>query len=229
MLKKLRKYILIIVLLFIFAPLLMVLALKFIPPLTSSFMLQKMISNIYNEGKPNITYEWVSMDEISDKFKLAVIAAEDQKFVDHWGFDIDEISKAFKSNKQNRRIRGASTITQQTAKNLFLWSDKSYIRKGLEAYLTVLLELFWTKERILEVYLNIAEFGNNMYGVKSATNKYFRVDPIKLNSAQSASLAAILPNPKRFLIQSPTINQQRRAAWIQLQMKQLGYEILNDL
>lgn len=229
MLQKLRKFIFITLLMLIFMPVLMVVTLKFIPPITSSFILQKMISNIFNEGKSNIKYEWVSMEEISDKLKLAVIAAEDQKFVDHWGFDIDEISKAFKSNKNNKRIRGASTITQQTAKNLFLWSDKSYVRKGLEAYLTILLELFWTKERILEVYLNIAEFGDNIYGVKSATNKYFGVDPIKLNGAQSASLAAILPNPKRFLIQSPTINQQRRSAWIQLQMKQLGYGILNDL
>lgn len=229
MLKKIRKFIFITLLAFILVPVLMVLFLRFIPPLTSSFMIQKMAVNVYNEGKFNIQYDWVSIDEISDKMKLAVIAAEDQKFIDHWGFDIDEISKAMKSNKKKKRIRGASTITQQTAKNLFLWSDKSYVRKGLEVYFTVLIELFWTKERILEVYLNIAEFGNNIYGVKAASNKYFRIDPIKMNSAQSASLAAILPNPKRFLVQSPTINQQRRAAWIQLQMRQLGYDKLKEL
>jgi monofunctional biosynthetic peptidoglycan transglycosylase len=125
-------------------------------------------------------------------------------------------------------VRGASTITQQTAKNLFLWPGKSFIRKGLEAYFTVLLEVFWSKERILEVYLNIAEFGENVYGVQAASQKYFRKDANKLSYHNSASLASVLPNPKRYKVNSPTQYLAKRIQWIERQMYQLGEKTIID-
>lgn len=202
---------------------------RFIPLPTSSFMIQQWITNLFDENSGSLKYDWVRFDDISDNIKLAVIAAEDQKFIDHFGFDLDEIEKAFEQNKRKKRIRGASTITQQTAKNIFLWSGKSYIRKGLEVYFTILLELFWSKKRILEVYLNIAEMGKNIYGVGAASKYFYKINPKRLNIQQSSLLAASLPNPKRYNIKYPSIYVQRRAAWIQIQMRQLGREILSEL
>jgi monofunctional biosynthetic peptidoglycan transglycosylase len=191
-------------------------------------MLQQRISNLFSENNASIQYEWIADYKISNSAKLAVIAAEDQKFFDHYGFDIESITKAIEQNQKKKRIRGASTITQQTAKNLFLWPGKSFIRKGLEAYFTVLLEVFWSKERILEVYLNIAEFGENVYGVQAASNKYFNKDANKLSYHNSASLASVLPNPKRFKVNSPTQYLARRIQWIERQMYQLGEKTIID-
>jgi monofunctional biosynthetic peptidoglycan transglycosylase len=129
--------------------------------------------------------------------QLSVVASEDQRFFDHWGFDIAQIQKAIKENKKRKIARGASTITMQVAKNLFLWRSKSLIRKGMEVYYTILIELLWSKERILEVYLNSAELGDRIYGVKAAASRYFRSNPKKLNAKQSALLAATLPSPKK--------------------------------
>lgn len=201
---------------------------RFLPIPTSSFMLQQRISNLFSEEKSSVLYDWVPDYKISNSAKLAAIAAEDQKFFDHFGFDVESITKAIEQNKKRRRVRGASTITQQTAKNLFLWPGKSFIRKGLEAYFTVLLELFWSKERILEVYLNIAEFGENVYGVQAASQKFFKKDANKLSYHNSASLASVLPNPKRYKVNSPTQYLARRIQWIERQMYQLGEKIITD-
>ena len=225
---KFLKKTLRIVLIILLSNILFIILFRFLPIPTTSFMLQQRISNLFSEDISSIQYDWVPDYKISNSAKLAVIAAEDQKFFDHFGFDLESISEALDQNKKSKRIRGASTITQQTAKNLFLWPGKSFIRKGFEAYFTVLLELFWSKERILEVYLNIAEFGENVYGVQAASQKFFKKDANKLTYHNSASLASVLPNPKRYKVNSPTQYLAKRIQWIERQMYQLGEKTLNN-
>ncbi|EPB2250492.1 monofunctional biosynthetic peptidoglycan transglycosylase [Citrobacter sp. FDAARGOS_156] len=169
--------------------------------------------------------DWVSMDEISPWMGLAVIAAEDQKFPDHWGFDVSAIEKALAHNERNEnRIRGASTLSQQTAKNLFLWDGRSWVRKGLEAGLTLGIETVWSKKRILTVYLNIAEFGDGVFGVEAASQRYFRKPASRLSPSEAALLAVVLPNPLRFKASAPSGYVRSRQAWIMRQMRQLGGE-----
>ncbi|TKU05444.1 monofunctional biosynthetic peptidoglycan transglycosylase [Citrobacter sp. wls828] len=169
--------------------------------------------------------DWVSMDEISPWMGLAVIAAEDQKFPDHWGFDVSAIEKALAHNERNEnRIRGASTLSQQTAKNLFLWDGRSWVRKGLEAGLTLGIETVWSKKRILTVYLNIAEFGDGVFGVEAASQRYFHKPASRLSPSEAALLAAVLPNPLRFKAGAPSGYVRSRQAWIMRQMRQLGGE-----
>lgn len=167
--------------------------------------------------------DWVSMDEISPWMGLAVIAAEDQKFPEHWGFDVSAIEKALAHNERNEnRIRGASTLSQQTAKNLFLWDGRSWVRKGLEAGLTLGMETVWSKKRILTVYLNIAEFGDGVFGVEAAAQRYFHKPASRLSLSEAALLAAVLPNPLRFKANAPSGYVRSRQAWIMRQMRQLG-------
>lgn len=169
--------------------------------------------------------DWVSMDEISPWMGLAVIAAEDQKFPDHWGFDVSAIEKALAHNERNEnRIRGASTLSQQTAKNLFLWDGRSWVRKGLEAGLTLGMETVWSKKRILAVYLNVAEFGDGIFGVEAAAQRYFHKPASRLSMSEAALLAAVLPNPLRFKANAPSGYVRSRQAWIMRQMRQLGGE-----
>ena len=169
--------------------------------------------------------DWVSMDEISPWRGLAVIAAEDQKFPEHWGFDVSAIEKALAHNERNEnRIRGASTLSQQTAKNLFLWDGRSWVRKGLEAGLTLGMETVWSKKRILTVYLNIAEFGDGVFGVEAAAQRYFHKPASRLSLSEAALLAAVLPNPLRFKANAPSGYVRSRQAWIMRQMRQLGGE-----
>ena len=169
--------------------------------------------------------DWVSMDEISPWMGLAVIAAEDQKFPAHWGFDVSAIEKALAHNERNEnRIRGASTLSQQTAKNLFLWDGRSWVRKGLEAGLTLGMETVWSKKRILTVYLNIAEFGDGIFGVEAAAQRYFHKPASRLSLSEAALLAAVLPNPLRFKANAPSGYVRSRQAWIMRQMRQLGGE-----
>ena len=169
--------------------------------------------------------DWVSMDEISPWMGLAVIAAEDQKFPEHWGFDVSAIEKALAHNERNEnRIRGASTLPQQTAKNLFLGDGRSWVRKGLEAGLTLGMETVWSKKRILTVYLNIAEFGDGVFGVEAAAQRYFHKPASRLSLSEAALLAAVLPNPLRFKANAPSGYVRSRQAWIMRQMRQLGGE-----
>ncbi|HAU4328392.1 monofunctional biosynthetic peptidoglycan transglycosylase [Citrobacter freundii] len=169
--------------------------------------------------------DWVSMDDISPLMGLAVIAAEDQKFPEHWGFDVSAIEKALEHNERNeKRIRGASTLSQQTAKNLFLWDGRSWVRKGLEAGLTLGMETVWSKKRILTVYLNIAEFGDGVFGVEAAAQRYFHKPASRLSLSEVALLAAVLPNPLRFKANAPSGYVRSRQAWIMRQMRQLGGE-----
>jgi monofunctional biosynthetic peptidoglycan transglycosylase len=169
-----------------------------------------------------IAQEWFSYNDISRQMPLAIIAAEDQNFPFHFGFDFKEIEKAIKQNNRGRRLRGASTITQQVAKNLFLWEGRSFIRKGLEAYFALLIELLWSKERTLEVYMNVVELGNMVFGVGAASQIYFKKTPNKLTRSQAALLAAVIPNPIRFSVRNPSHYILRRQNWIINQMSSLG-------
>lgn len=169
-----------------------------------------------------IRYEWTDWTQISPYMALAVVASEDQLFPHHSGFDFESMRKALEAQSRDGHLRGASTITQQVAKNLFLWTGRSYLRKGCEAYFTVLLELLWPKKRILEVYLNIAEFGDGIYGVRAAAETYLRKSPSTLTRSEAALLAAVLPNPKRFKVRTPSPHVMQRRHWIQRQMESLG-------
>jgi len=168
--------------------------------------------------------DWVGRDEISPWMALAVVASEDQKFPTHWGFDVDAIQSALDNSGEKSRMRGASTLSQQTAKNLFLWDGRSWVRKGLEAGLTVGIETVWTKRRILTVYLNIAEFGEGVFGVEEASQRYFDKPASRLTMSEAALLAAVLPNPLRFKAAAPSGYVRQRQQWIMRQMRQLGGE-----
>ena len=192
----------------------------------SAVMLERQVSAWFSGDFHYVAHsDWVGMDEISPWMGLAVIAAEDQKFPDHWGFDVPAIEKALAHNERHEnRIRGASTLSQQTAKNLFLWDGRSWLRKGLEVGLTVGIETVWSKKRILTVYLNIAEFGDGIFGVEAAARRYFHKPASRLTPAEAALLAAVLPNPIRFRADAPSGYVHSRQAWILRQMRQLGGE-----
>lgn len=168
--------------------------------------------------------KWRDLDEIAREMPLAVMAAEDQKFMDHFGFDMEAIRKAmdFNARKKGRKVKGASTISQQTAKNVFCWPGRTYVRKGLEAWFTLLIEVFWTKERIIEVYLNVAETGKGRFGVEAASQRCFGKPAARLSRSQAALIAAVLPSPRRFDCARPSGYVARRQAWIVGQMNNLG-------
>ena len=200
-----------------------VLVLRWVPPLTSAFIVHDYASAwLARDFRWHADYRWTPYERISRHARLAVIASEDQKFPFHPGFDFEAIDAAIKERERGRRLRGASTISQQVAKNLFLWPGQSFIRKGLEAYLTLLIEVCWPKRRILEVYLNVAEFGAGVYGVGAAAARFFHTDPAHLSQSQSALLAAVLPSPKHLRVERPSAYLQRRQAWIVEQMDALG-------
>ena len=200
-----------------------VLILRWVNPPTSMFMLLDRV-HAWTQGHWHyaIDHEWVSWSAIATPVKLAVVAAEDQHFPDHHGFDLQAIEDAMEHNLEARTTRGGSTITQQTAKNLFLYPGRSYLRKGLEAYFTLLIELSWPKRRILEVYLNIAEFGEGVYGVGAAAQIFFGKLASQLNTREAALLAAVLPNPKRLSVDQPSAHALKRQQWIEKQMRALG-------
>ncbi|WP_432473801.1 monofunctional biosynthetic peptidoglycan transglycosylase [Amphritea sp. HPY] len=221
------KAVIIFLLVALLTPVLLVLVLRFADPATWMWQLQREMSP--PAGYPQTSkHQWVPLEKISPRMQLAVIASEDQKFPEHWGFDLESISKALQQNEQGSRIRGASTLTQQTAKNLFLWPAKSYFRKGVEAGFTLLIETFWDKPRILEVYLNIAEFGPGVYGVEAASQKFFGKPASKLSSSEAARLATVLPNPYRMSAARPSNYVWQRSSWIQRQMRMLGRDYWLD-
>lgn len=203
-----------------------ILVFRFLPVPFSAVMVERQFSAWLSGNFGYVAHsDWVSMDDISPWMGLAVIASEDQKFPEHWGFDTDAIEKALAHNERNEnRVRGASTLSQQTAKNLFLWDGRSWLRKGLEAGLTVGLETAWSKRRILTVYLNIAEFGEGVFGVEEASRRYFNKPASRLTPAEAALLAAVLPNPIRFKANAPSGYIRQRQQWILRQMRQLGGE-----
>jgi monofunctional glycosyltransferase len=200
-----------------------VVAMRWIDPPLSAFMLASRVDAVLARDKNyEFRHEWVAWENISRHAAVAVIAAEDQQFPRHHGFDFKQIDKALADRERGRRVRGASTISQQVAKNLFLWRGQSWFRKGLEAGITLLLETFWTKQRILEVYLNVAEFGRGTYGVQAASQRFFNKDAARLSRNEAALLAAVLPAPGKFKVQAPSPYVQKRQAWILRQMGALG-------
>jgi monofunctional biosynthetic peptidoglycan transglycosylase len=200
-----------------------VIAYRWIDPPTSAFMVQRRMEGVVDpKQRVVIRHQWVDLERVSKNARLAMIAAEDQRFIEHDGFDFEAIEKALEHNRRRGRVRGASTISQQVAKNLFLWPGRSWFRKGVEAGYTVLIEIFWPKRRVLEVYLNIAEFGDGVYGIEAASQKYFKKSSARLSRKESALLAAVLPNPKRYRVDRPSKYVERRANWIERQMIRLG-------
>jgi len=202
-----------------------VLTLRWVDPPTTAFMSSaRAQAFLAGDRTYRQRYQWVDYEKISRYAPLAVIAAEDQRFAEHWGFDIKAIDESIRRhrNGDGKRLRGASTISQQVAKNLFLWKRKSFVRKGLEAYFTVLIEALWPKRRIIEVYLNVAEFGRGVYGVEAASRHFFGRPARRLNAEQSALLAAVLPNPLRFKVNAPSRYVRSRQDWILSQMRGLG-------
>ena len=213
------------------ASVLPVLILRWINPPFSAFMAAAEVAAwIDRDSKYVFRYSWVDLDRISPNLPLAVVASEDQKFPEHWGFDVEAIEKAYALNQHSHKVRGASTISQQVAKNLFLWSGRSYFRKALEAYFTLLIESLWPKRRILEVYLNIAEFGLGTYGAEAAAQRFFHKPATRLTRGDAAALAAVLPNPERYSVPAPSRYVQQRREWILDQMQALGGpEMLDEI
>ena len=206
--QRVKKYIFRIVrlglILFFGTSIFFTLLFRFINPPATPLMLIRVIENIAEGKKPSITKDWKSLSDISPNLVLAVIASEDNNFESHLGVDFKAIEKAQKLNKRGKKMRGASTITQQTAKNAFLWPARTYVRKGLELYFTGLIELGWGKKRIMEVYLNIIEMGDGIYGAEAASQLYFHKPAKNLTRDEAASIAAVLPNPRRWRPDKPT-------------------------
>ncbi|MBE5252753.1 monofunctional biosynthetic peptidoglycan transglycosylase [Mixta mediterraneensis] len=200
-----------------------ILLFSFLPVPFSAVMVERQLGAWFSGHFDYVAHsDWVGHDDISPWIGLAVIASEDQKFPVHWGFDMAAIESVLDS--RDERMRGASTLSQQTAKNLFLWDGRSWLRKGLEAGLTVGIETVWTKRRILTVYLNIAEFGAGTFGVEAAAQRYFHKPASRLTMSEAALLAAVLPNPIRFHADAPSGYIRQRQQWIMRQMRQLGGE-----
>lgn len=214
---------------FVLGSVLLVLVFRVVPVFGSMVMLERELSSWFSAEPLDIQHHWRPDSDISDYARLAVIAAEDQRFPEHHGFDLVELRRAIERGMNGGSLRGASTISQQTAKNLFLWTGRDWIRKGFEAWFTLLIELFWPKERILEVYLNIAEFDRGVFGIQAASQHYFGVDAGQLSQAQAARLAAVLPNPRERSASNPGPTTARHAAWIQRQMNNLGLRYLERL
>jgi monofunctional biosynthetic peptidoglycan transglycosylase len=195
----------------------------FNPPIT--LLMITRVFEQWGKGKDaKLTKKWKDIDEISPFMATAVVASEDQLFQEHWGFDFNSIEKAYENNqkKKRRTVRGASTISQQVAKNVFLWQGRSWIRKGFEVYFTLLIEVLWDKQRILEVYLNVIEMGDGIYGAEAASQKYFKRSAKKLSKSQAALIAAILPNPIKYSALHPSAYIIARQQWILRNMEYIG-------
>lgn len=202
---------------------LQVLVLRFIdPPVTTVMLWRHGEALLAGDRGYRLHYQWRDLQRMAPSLPISLVAAEDQRFPLHRGFDLQAIEKARDHNARGGRVRGASTISQQVAKNLFLWQGRSWVRKGLEAWYTLLIETFWPKQRILEMYANIAEFGDGIYGAQAAARQFWNKDAAQLSPAESARLAAVLPSPRRYDAAHPGPYVQRRAAWIQRQARQLG-------
>jgi monofunctional biosynthetic peptidoglycan transglycosylase len=199
-----------------------VLTLRWVHPVTSAYMLEAHAhAALERNWGYRTNYEWVNLEEISPNAAVAVIASEDQQFPFHAGFDFKSIRESVRASEHGKKLRGASTISQQVAKNLFLWNG-GFVRKALEAYFTVLIEAMWPKERILEVYLNIAQFGEGVYGVEAAARHFYHKPAARLTSSDAAVMAAVLPNPLKMRIDRPSAYVISRRDWILAQMRDLG-------
>jgi monofunctional glycosyltransferase len=231
LLGRIARAVLSIVLLLVVLSVASVAVFRWINPPYGAFMAEAQIAAWSSRDSSYVfRHSWVDLNRISPNLPLAVVASEDQKFPEHWGFDVESIENAYALNQHSHRVRGASTISQQVAKNLFLWSGRSYFRKGLEAYFTLLIEGFWPKRRILEIYLNIAEFGYGTYGAEAAAQRFFHKSAARLSRSDAAVLAAVLPNPVRLFAAAPSRYVQQRRDWILGQMQALGgSEMLDEI
>ncbi len=223
MLKRILRFIVQVVMILILLFFIILLVFRWVPVPSSAFIFQQnSLAKEFPKTYLPASYEWIDWDEIPVHVALAVVAAEDQRFPKHWGVDIIELKKAFAQRGKKKRPRGASTITQQTAKNLFLWNGRSYIRKIIEAGMSLAIEITWPKKRILEVYLNIAQFGDAVFGIRQASKKLFDKTPNQLTTNEAAMLAAVLPKPAVSNVNDPSPQLRSRQKWILKQMKQLG-------
>ena len=223
MIKKILKKLLRVFLWFIALSIVSVILFRFVPIPFTPLMLIRCIEQKWDGKEMTMKKDWVSLEEISSAMPLAVIAAEDQKFEEHFGFDIEAIKKAdaYNAKHKGKRTKGASTISQQTAKNVFLWPNRSWIRKGFEVYFTFLIELFWSKKRIMEVYLNVIETGEGIYGAEAAAQEFFHKSSKKLSLREASLIAAILPNPRRWSPSRPTPYIQKKSGRIMYFMSRL--------
>lgn len=222
MLRRIFKYIGIFIVSLILLSIVWVIVLRFVPVYWTPLMSIRKIEAKREGKKLENKKTWVPIEQISPYMVQAVVASEDNLFMEHKGFSLDDIHKAIEENKEGKRLRGGSTISQQTAKNVFLWPGRSYFRKGLEAYFTVLIEFFWTKERIMEVYLNVIEMGDGIYGAEAAAKTYFGTTAARLTKPQAALIAVCLPNPRRFNAARPSAYIQRRQGQIMSLMTNIG-------
>ncbi len=221
--RRLLKWLASLVLAWFALTLVAVLLLRWLNPLTSALMLEARLQAWATQQSGYRTdFQWASLEQISPHAAIAVIASEDQLFPFHAGFDFHSIREAVRANENGKKLRGASTISQQVAKNLFLWSGHSFVRKGLEAYFTVLIETLWPKERILEMYLNIAQFGDGVYGVQAAAHRFWHKSALNLSSSEAALLAVVLPNPLKLRVDRPSRYVLERRDWVLGQMRGLG-------
>lgn len=195
---------------------------KWVPIPFTPLMITRALEQKFDGEEMTCSHDWESLENISSNLQKAVIASEDGNFMKHNGFDFKAMQKAFKNNNRGKKLKGGSTISQQTAKNIFLWQGRSYVRKGLEAYFTVLIELIWGKERIMEVYLNSIEMGNGVYGAEAAAQHWYRISAKELTSKQAAGIAAILPNPRKYKATNSSSYIQKRKAKIMRNMKHIG-------
>ena len=211
---------------------LFVLMFRWVPVPLTPLMIIRCVEQKTNGEKMVLRHDWVPLEQISPKLQLAVVCSEDQNYLKHYGFDFVAIEKAMKTNENGGKLRGASTISQQTAKNVFLWPGRSYLRKGCEVYFTLLIELLWSKERIMEVYLNSIEMGKGIYGAEAAADYWFNKKASKLSKEESAAIAAILPSPLRYSANPASAYVAKRKNWISRQMSfwgnQLDYDKYND-
>ncbi|MDO5979038.1 monofunctional biosynthetic peptidoglycan transglycosylase [Flavivirga spongiicola] len=222
MIKRFFKFIFKIILWFFIVSIGLVFLYKWVPVPITPLMVIRHLENSDVKKETLWKHDWVSIDAISKNLQLAVICSEDQNFLIHKGFDIKAIEKAYENNKKGKRLKGASTITQQTAKNVFLWPQRSWFRKGLEVYFTFLIEWVWTKERIIEVYLNSIEMGHGIYGAEAASKYWFKKPASKLSQLEAAAIAAILPNPRVYKANPASNYIQSRKTWIVKQMNYFG-------
>lgn len=211
---------------FIAATVLWVVLLRFCPVYFTPVMLKNSFQQFFNGESMKIEHKWVSIDKISPQMTIAVVASEDNLFMQHNGISFSDIEKVKQERKEGKRFRGGSTISQQTAKNVFTFGTRTWVRKGFETYFTILIELFWTKERIMEVYLNSIEYGKGVFGVEAASQKFFKISAKKLSNTQAALLAAVLPNPKRYNAQKPgkyLINRQAQIVELMPKMEKIEF------
>ena len=221
-LKKTARFLLKIMLWFFIISIASVILFRWVPVPVTPLMLIRCWEQTTDGKEIKLKKDWEPLENISPHLALAVVCSEDQNFLNHYGFDVEAIKKAMSHNEKSKRKRGASTISQQTAKNVFLWPGRSWLRKGLEVYFTLAIETLWSKERIMEVYLNVIETGDGVYGAQASAQQFFKKDAVKLSKSEAALIAAVLPNPRKYSATKPSAYIRSRQSWVLRQMALWG-------